>query len=88
MAVAGLREATDQDVVLGLKVEELRVDAASLERAAHCGQGDWGIYYGELENYYVNCVIGGPRAFAIPAKGFQEFAEAVRRKLVLEISDA
>ena len=52
------------------------------------GQGDWGIYYGELENYYLNCVIGGPRAFAIPAKGFQEFAEAVRRKLVLEISDA
>jgi hypothetical protein len=36
----------------------------------------------------VNCIIGGPRAFAIPAKGFQEFAEAVRRKLVLEISDA
>jgi hypothetical protein len=33
-------------------------------------------------------VIGGPRAFAFPAKGFQEFAEAVRRKLVLEISDA
>jgi hypothetical protein len=52
------------------------------------GQGDWGIYYGEIENYYVNCVIGGPRAFAIPARGFQEFAEAVRRKLVLEISDS
>jgi hypothetical protein len=52
------------------------------------GNGDWGIYYGKLEDYYVNCVIGGPRAFAFPAKGFQEFAEAVRRKLVLEISDA
>jgi hypothetical protein len=51
------------------------------------GQGDWGIYYGQLENYYLNCVIGGPRAFAIPAKGFEQFAEAVRRKLVLEISD-
>jgi len=52
------------------------------------GQGDWGAYYGKLEEYYVNCVIGGPRAFAIPAKGFEEFAQAVRRKLVLEISDA
>src|SRR5262245_14846578 len=52
------------------------------------GQGDWGNYYGKLEDYYVNCVIGGPRAFAIPAKGFEEFAQAVRRKLVLEISDA
>jgi hypothetical protein len=52
------------------------------------GQGDWGIYYGKLEEYYLNCVIGGPRSFAIPAKGFEEFASAVRRKLVLEISDA
>ncbi len=52
------------------------------------GNGDWGIYYGKLEDYYINCVIGGPRAFAIPAKGFQEFAEAVRRKLVLEISES
>lgn len=52
------------------------------------GNGDWGMYYGKLEEYYVNCVIGGPRAFAIPAKGFEEFAQAVRRKLVLEISDA
>jgi len=52
------------------------------------GQGDWGIYYGKLEDYYRNCVIGGPRSFAIPAKGFEEFAQAVRRKLVLEISDA
>lgn len=51
------------------------------------GNGDWGAYYGKLEDYYVNCVIGGPRAFAIPARGFEEFAEAVRRKLVLEISD-
>jgi hypothetical protein len=52
------------------------------------GNGEWGAYYGKLEDYYVNCVIGGPRAFAVPAKGFEEFAEAVRRKLVLEISDA
>jgi hypothetical protein len=52
------------------------------------GNGQWGIYYGRLEDYYVNCVIGGPRAFAVPAKGFEEFAQAVRRKLVLEISDA
>jgi hypothetical protein len=51
------------------------------------GNGAWGAYYGKLEDYYVNCVIGGPRAFAIPAKGFEEFAQAVRRKLVLEISD-
>jgi hypothetical protein len=52
------------------------------------GQGEWGIYYGDLENYYRNCVIGGPGSFVLPAKGFEEFAAAIRHKLVLEISDA
>jgi hypothetical protein len=52
------------------------------------GTGEWGAYYGELDKYYMNCVIGGRAAFALPAKGFQEFAVAIRRKLVLEISDA
>jgi hypothetical protein len=52
------------------------------------GTGEWGAYYGELDKYYMNCVIGGRAAFALPAKGFQEFAVAIRRKLVLEISEA
>jgi hypothetical protein len=52
------------------------------------GNGDWGIYYGDIENYYKNCVIAGRGSFAIPAHGFTDFANAVRRKLVLEISDA
>jgi hypothetical protein len=52
------------------------------------GTGEWGEYYGELDKYYMNCVIGGRAAFALPAKGFQEFAVAIRRKLVLEISEA
>ena len=52
------------------------------------GTGDWGNYYGEIDKYYANCVIGGRGAFSMPARGFQDFANAVRRKLVLEISDA
>jgi hypothetical protein len=52
------------------------------------GTGEWGEYYGQLDKYYMNCVIGGRAAFALPAKGFQEFAVAIRRKLVLEISEA
>ena len=52
------------------------------------GNGDWGSYYGDIAAYYSNCVIGGRRALALPARGFQDFATAVRRKLVLEISDA
>jgi hypothetical protein len=52
------------------------------------GGGDWGAYYGKLDQYYMHCIIGGTGSFILPAKGFQEFVTAMRRKLVLEISDA
>jgi Protein of unknown function (DUF1194) len=39
-----------------------------------------------LEDYYRECVIGGPGAFVIPVAGKEMFAEAIRTKLVLEIS--
>jgi hypothetical protein len=39
-----------------------------------------------LDLYYENCVIGGPGAFIVVANSFPEFAEAVRRKLILEIA--
>jgi hypothetical protein len=51
------------------------------------GGGDWGIYYDDITQYYINCVIGGRGSFAIPSKGLQDFAQAMRRKLVLEISE-
>jgi len=40
----------------------------------------------DLDKYFEGCVVGGPGAFVIPAKGFQDFARAMRRKLVIEIS--
>lgn len=40
----------------------------------------------DLDDYYRACVIGGPGAFVIPVYDWQEFALAVRRKLVLEIA--
>lgn len=40
----------------------------------------------DLDLYYENCVIGGPGAFIVTADGFANFAEAVRRKLILEIA--
>jgi hypothetical protein len=40
----------------------------------------------DLDRYFQACVIGGPAAFVLPAKGFTDFARAMRRKLVLEIS--
>jgi hypothetical protein len=73
----------DEIVATGITINGLPVVSTG-----DYGQGEWGIYYGDLENYYRNCVIGGARSFALPAKGFEEFAAAIRHKLVLEISDA
>lgn len=39
-----------------------------------------------LDYYYEDCVIGGRGAFVVVAESFNDFARAVRRKLVLEIA--
>lgn len=39
----------------------------------------------DLDAYYRNCVIGGPGSFMIPVNDWDQFPEAVRRKLILEI---
>ncbi|MCW5771606.1 MAG: DUF1194 domain-containing protein [Rhodospirillaceae bacterium] len=40
----------------------------------------------DLDLYYRDQVIGGPGSFYIVAKGFEDFANAIRTKLVREIS--
>ncbi len=40
----------------------------------------------DLDVYYRTCVIGGPGAFVIPVYVWPDFADAVKRKLVLEIA--
>lgn len=40
----------------------------------------------ELDEYYTDCVIGGPGAFMIPIREEREFVSAVRQKLILEVS--
>jgi hypothetical protein len=45
-----------------------------------------GGFFADIDKYYANCVIGGRGAFAIVAKGYNDFSRAVRRKLILEIS--
>lgn len=42
----------------------------------------------DIEEYYERNVIGGPGAFLISARDYAAFADAVRRKLILEISSA
>jgi Protein of unknown function (DUF1194) len=39
-----------------------------------------------LDQYYYNFVIGGPGAFVIAAANYENFADAVRKKLILEIA--
>lgn len=46
----------------------------------------WGIP--DLDVYYTRCVIGGPGAFVIPVLDWGDFAPAIKRKLILEISQA
>lgn len=40
----------------------------------------------DLDDYYGNCVIGGPGAFMVPVNDWTQFPEAVRRKLVMELA--
>ncbi|WP_454848574.1 DUF1194 domain-containing protein [Rhizobium binxianense] len=41
---------------------------------------------GGLDKYYADCVVGGPGSFVLPVHKIEDFAIAIRRKLVLEIS--
>jgi hypothetical protein len=39
-----------------------------------------------LDEYYRDCVIGGPGAFMIPVRERQQFAEAIKTKIIREIA--
>ncbi len=41
----------------------------------------------DLEEHYRSNVIGGPGAFVVAAETFEDFGNAVRRKLILEIAN-
>lgn len=40
-----------------------------------------------LDEHYFKNVIGGPNAFMVPAHSFAEFADAILKKLIIEIAD-
>ncbi|HXV23813.1 MAG TPA: DUF1194 domain-containing protein [Alphaproteobacteria bacterium] len=50
--------------------------------------GFGGLQPGQLDLYYEECVIGGTGAFIVSVQDPQHLAEAIRRKLVLEIAGA
>jgi len=43
-------------------------------------------FFPNLDRYYQACVAGGRGAFVIIVRGYRDFASAMRRKLILEIS--
>jgi hypothetical protein len=40
-----------------------------------------------LDLYYEDCVIGGPGSFVVAIKDRENFKEAIRTKLILEVAD-
>ena len=44
-----------------------------------------GFNIADLDAYYSECVIGGPGSFLVPVTSWDQFPEAIRRKLILEI---
>ncbi|MGL4323818.1 MAG: DUF1194 domain-containing protein [Beijerinckiaceae bacterium] len=48
-------------------------------------RGGWGDI-DQLDMYYQDCVIGGPRSFVVPIRSREEFLPAIRTKLLLEIA--
>ncbi|MEL6480594.1 MAG: DUF1194 domain-containing protein [Pseudomonadota bacterium] len=51
------------------------------------GMGDE-FHLDDLDEYYRHCVITGPTAFVIPVLEWEDFPDAVRRKLILELAGA
>ena len=43
-------------------------------------------YYPNLDKYFAGCVVGGTGAFVVVVRSFKDFGAAMRRKLILEIS--
>jgi hypothetical protein len=40
----------------------------------------------ELDTYYRDCVIGGQGAFLVPVRGREQFPQAIKTKILLEIA--
>ena len=73
--------AVARDAVLGAGIV---VNGLAILCRAPCSGRPRG---GDLEAEYQDQVIGGPGAFVVTADGDRSFAQAVRRKLILEIAD-
>ncbi|AUH34418.1 hypothetical protein CUV01_14395 [Paracoccus tegillarcae] len=80
----GVTEARDAALMRGITINGLPLMTNGRREAAF-GFGRWSTI-ANLDAYYADCVIGGPGAFAIPVTAWDQFANAVRQKLVLELA--
>lgn len=71
--------ARDRAVAAGVTINGLPI------MNSRPGPGGWP-QVRNLDLYYRDCVIGGPGAFIVVANSFQEFATAIRQKLITEIA--
>ena len=73
----------DAVVARGVTINGLPV---TLHAGGIWGSGYGGLAAGLLDIYYEDCVIGGPGAFFLSVQAPEQLADAIRRKLVLEIA--
>src|SRR3712207_4018073 len=70
-------QARDEAVAQGLTINGLPI---MLKRATSY----WDVT--ELDLYYRDCVIGGPGAFTIPVREREQFPQAIKTKIIMEIA--
>jgi hypothetical protein len=73
-----VENARDQVLALGITINGLPLITSGGFSSAYD--------VANLDQYYTDCVIGGPGAFMIPVNDWSQFPEAIRRKLVLELA--
>lgn len=72
-------QARDDAVKQGITINGLPILAESSVNGAYPSIPD-------LDLFFRDCVIGGPGSFYVVAHGYDDFARAVRKKLILEIA--
>jgi hypothetical protein len=71
----------DEVLAAGITINGLPI---MLQRQS--GYGMWGTAFHNLDVYYEDCVIGGPGSFVIAIRERDQFKEATRTKLVMEVA--
>lgn len=73
-----IEQVRDRVVAQGIVINGLPIMISPMLHSSFDGAG--------LDQYFADCVIGGPGAFVYPVKAAEELSEAIRRKLIIEVS--